>query len=318
LHPRDDDIDLPGAGTSLYVPPEVIVSKDLSVEEFQAVDSYLTNDTVYGTSFATTGQTKTTKNFGQLSDKADVWGLGILIHQLAAGEHPFKLHGDCLTKPSPVLSYSVLEKGNYSNGLVKFLKGCLGKLKKNNRPDRWNWEEVDENLHLFQSEGPSFDEFYEKVMKAEFSTPEKRQHRDYRIFPITRKGYQKPKLLATANFDTDNFKKGDQIKLINYNYTDRIKGIVVKNESSTLISEQNQININLDQVTIDTPARVIKDFYCEAHSFPPIASYRNNDMNMIYDEKVVITGIHGYRFKCRKENGREGLVPNHVLLVEDE
>ena len=84
------------------------------------------------------------------------------------------------------------------------------------------------------------------------------------------------------------------------------------------ISEQNQININLDQVTIDTPARVIKDFYCEAHSFPPIASYRNNDMNMIYDEKVVITGIHGYRFKCRKENGREGLVPNHVLLVEDE
>ena len=362
LHPKDDDIDLPGAGTSLYVPPEVLIFKDLSVEEFQVVDSYLTNgsSTSYHTA-CVTSETKTTKNFGQLlfdeADKADVWGLGILIHQLAAGEHPFKLHGDCLTKPSPVLSDEVLENGSYSSGLVNFLKGCLGKLKKNNRPDRWNWEQTvreldrwsgilrrnsyintDDSLSNTDDNSLSntdsfrshpFDEFYEKVMNAEFSTPGERKHRNYRIFPITSSGYEMPILLATANRSTKNFNQGDQIKLIDYKHDDDIIGLVIKNESSTDRSEEKLISkFNIDHVTINTPARVIKDFYCKAENVRYRSQFQidydyahiimNNDMNMIYDERVVIIGIHGYRFKCRKENGLVGLVPKHVLLVEEE
>ena len=127
-------------------------------------------------------------------------------------------HGDCLLKPKPVLSEETMIKGNYSEYLTKMLNGCLGKLKPNNKPDRWTWDEFENNLMQWPAYSnrcklwyrgdysDEFNRFYMKVMEREFSSEQEKKNRDYLLFPRVKEMSYKPALLAKAICDYDDSK----------------------------------------------------------------------------------------------------------------
>ena len=121
-------------------------------------------------------------------------------------------HGDCLLKPKPVLSEETMIKGNYSEYLTKMLNGCLGKLKPNNKPDRWTWDDFKKNLNRWPAcrsmcdYSEAFNKFYVKVMEREFPSEEEKKKRDYLLFPRVREMSYKPALLAKSICDYDDSK----------------------------------------------------------------------------------------------------------------
>ena len=77
--------------------------------------------------------------------------------------------------------------------------------------------------------------------------------------------------------------------------------------------DSEAFEIHLDHVTIQTPARVIKNFCVAARRLV----YKNYPCtNYIYDEMITIIGVTGDQFYlCRKVDGTEGLVPKGILRL---